>query len=315
MSLKNDIYRHAVAGGSGSDKTRKVARRSAAQFAGWCAEHGYKGKDLFCTPGVAAKALQAYADDMVGKGYSPATIHTQLAAPCKALGVGMDAISKPSRTSGAITRSRGLGNSQGHKQATDPKNTRLVTFQNSVGIRRSELGKLRGCDLVYDESGALCIRVVRGKGGKPQLQRILPQDIATVTTIMQQNGADELVFTKEEINNKIDLHSIRAAHARAAYDYYVTELKTNPLYRNQLIAELIARWDAERPNASNTQRKAYIAKLNNEHKLYLRKKGDNYNIAVKNGRPVVYDRLAVMAVSVFHLSHWRTDVTVTHYLV
>ena len=37
--------------------------------------------------------------------------------------------------------------------------------------------------------------------------------------------------------------------------------------------------------------------------------------AEKNGLPVVYDRLAVMAVSVFHLSHWRCDVTVDNYLL
>ena len=34
---------------------------------------------------------------------------------------------------------------------------------------------------------------------------------------------------------------------------------------------------------------------------------------MQNGRPIRYDRLALMAVSVFHLAHWRADVTVAHY--
>lgn len=315
MSLKNDIYRHAVAGGSGSDNTREVARRSAAHFAGWCAEHGYKGKALFCEPGVAAKALQAYADDMVSKRYSPATVHTRLAAPCKALGVGMDAINKPARTSGAVTRSRGFGNAQGVAEAAKAENARLVAFQSAVGVRRAELGKLRGRDLVRDESGALCVQVIKGKGGKHQLQRLLPQDEAAVAAIMQERGADALVFEPHELANKIDLHGMRAEHARAAYDYYADRLAKEPGYRDQLRAELLARWDAERPDARPAQRKAYAAKLFNDHRLFLRQGGENYAQALEHGRPTEYDRLAVMAVSVFHLSHWRTDVTVTHYLV
>lgn len=315
MSLKHDIYSRAVSGGSGSDNTREVARRSAAHFAGWCAEHGYKGKALFCKPGVAEQALQAYADDMAARGYSPATIHTRLAAPCKALGVGMDAINKPARTAAAVTRSRGLGNAQGKAQTAKTENARLVTFQSAVGVRRAELGRLRGRDLVRDESGALCVQVVKGKGGKHQLQRLLPQDEAAVTAIMQERGADALVFGKDELNNKIDLHGMRAEHARAAYDYYADRLAKEPGYRDQLRAELLARWDAERPDARPAQRQAYAAKLNNEHRLFLRQGGENYAQALEHGRPTEYDRLAVMAVSVFHLSHWRTDVTVTHYLV
>lgn len=33
-----------------------------------------------------------------------------------------------------------------------------------------------------------------------------------------------------------------------------------------------------------------------------------------NDRPLRYDRVALMAVSVFHLAHWRADVTVSNYM-
>ena len=45
---------------------------------------------------------------------------------------------------------------------------------------------------------------------------------------------------------------------------------------------------------------------------WLRK--DNRSLARELGRPVGYDRLALLAASVFCLSHWRHDVTIANYL-
>ena len=44
-------------------------------------------------------------------------------------------------------------------------------------------------------------------------------------------------------------------------------------------------------------------------------RGDNARLLRESGRSVVLDKLAVMAVSAFHLSHWRADVTVKNYLI
>lgn len=44
-------------------------------------------------------------------------------------------------------------------------------------------------------------------------------------------------------------------------------------------------------------------------------RGENREKAIRLGLPTEYNRLALMAVSVFHLSHWRLDVTVTNYLI
>ena len=46
---------------------------------------------------------------------------------------------------------------------------------------------------------------------------------------------------------------------------------------------------------------------------YLR--GLNRKLALEHNLPVAYNRLALMAVSVFHLSHWRLDVTVCNYIL
>lgn len=44
-------------------------------------------------------------------------------------------------------------------------------------------------------------------------------------------------------------------------------------------------------------------------------RGENAKIARENGLPVIYDRVALMMVSVFHLSHWRNDVTIKNYMI
>lgn len=44
-------------------------------------------------------------------------------------------------------------------------------------------------------------------------------------------------------------------------------------------------------------------------------RGHNRELALKNGLPVSYDRLALLAVSIYHLAHWRHDVTAANYLL
>ena len=117
------------------------------------------------------------------------------------------------------------------------------------------------------------------------------------------------------MNNKIDLHALRAENARSAYDYYLGRLSTEHNYRDQLREELVARWDSERQDARPEQREKFINSVYNDNLIYLRESQDNYARAVEDDRPTVYDRTATLAVSVFHLSHWRCDVTITNYLV
>ena len=48
-------------------------------------------------------------------------------------------------------------------------------------------------------------------------------------------------------------------------------------------------------------------------RYYLR--GANRRVAVERGRPTSYDRLSLACVSLFHLSHFRNEVTVKHYML
>ena len=61
-------------------------------------------------------------------------------------------------------------------------------------------------------------------------------------SFFQQHSQIRL-FTREEMNNKIDLHGIRAEQSRRAYDYYSDRCST-PSGKQKLQKELVLRWNA-----------------------------------------------------------------------
>lgn len=291
-------------------QTQKQYRNQIQKFVDYCRTEGIT--QMRHIKGREKVMVQRYADSLQEAGYSPATIHTYIASPCKALAVPMGEISKPVRSADAISRSRHIAgeNERGTREEKLEKFERLVRFAEAVGIRRAEYGSLRGGDLTRDESGALCVYVRSGKGGKTQLQRILPEHEATVLDIFRGIKEDQYVFSKREMENDIDLHGKRAKCAQNAYQYYCKNYRT-PQQREQLRGELLARWDAyHRPD--ERQRAKFVRSMRAGDYIT---RGTVREISEANGHGCSYDRLAVMAVSVFHLSHWRAEVTITNYLI
>lgn len=308
-SIQSTLIEAALKGIT-DNQTVTAYKKDCKLFAVYCKEQGVKRPDQL--QGREKELLQEYEKELEASGYSAATIHRRLAAPCKATGISMSEIEKPKRTSGKITRSRNeKANRQGKREIEDERYSRLVTFQKAVGIRRAELARLTATDLTEDESGYLCVNVSRGKGGKRQLQRLLPEDEETVLEIFQNADPEHKLFSKEEMQNKIDLHRLRREHAQRAYKYYADRLKNEPGYKYELRKELAARYrEFHRPGDSN---KRFLHDIMNEEPYKLR--GENRQKAIEQGKETEYNRLALMLVSVFHLSHWRLDVTVTNYLI
>ena len=44
-------------------------------------------------------------------------------------------------------------------------------------------------------------------------------------------------------------------------------------------------------------------------------RGKNRALALRKGLPISYDKRALLATSIFKLSHWRNDVTIGSYLL
>lgn len=286
-------------------------KRDCKNFAAYCRTNNVKTPEQL--EKQKTEILQKYEDSLENAGYKPATIHRYLSAPCKALNVNMKEVEKPHRTADMIARGRDTDfNIQGQREIIQERFKRLISFQKVVGLRRAELAKLRGRDLRTDESGYLCVYVCNGKGGKDQMQRILPSDVALVKKIFSEVKSDQKVFTSKEMNNKINLHGLRAEQARRAYSYYTEKLEREPNYKYVCRKELALRYKTMH-TADRVTNQRFLKDIMNDTPYVLR--GKNREKAIAQEKPITYNRLAMMMVSVFHLSHWRLDVTSVNYLV
>lgn len=282
---------------------------------------------LFCTSekGISSvkeiignkELIQEYTDALIQKGLSASTVHTYIAPVCRFCGVNMKEIKKEKRVTAEYKRGR-TGNGKIKRSDNDisnPKYAKSVEFQKRVGIRRAELAKLKGGDFDYDkELGCYYVHVKKGKGGKEQKQRILPDDVEFVSKYFDGVKTDEKIFSAEELNNKIDYHSLRAKHAKDCYSYYLEKLnaKDGDKYREELKEQIWKRMHHKAGfRATKESYRAFTKEVEGTYKI----RGSNKKLALEHGLPTEYDKLATMAVSVFHLSHWRNDVTVHSYLL
>ena len=255
--------------------------------------------------------MQEYIGYLTEQGKSASTIHTYVAGICRLWGVPMDSYTLPKRITAQNTRSRGAKPSDKRKDTQRAASPALFDFASMVGIRRSEYADLHGNDFGEDEAG-LYVLVRKGKGGKRQKQRIPSCDEIAVRAYF--DGSENYVFTKAELRNKIDLHHLRALQAQRAYNYYLNRIEHEDGYREKLIERLRYVWKRDDiVRARNGKKpKRWQASLTSGT-YWLRK--DNRALARELGRPVGYDRLALLAASVFCLSHWRHDVTIANYLL
>ena len=100
----------------------------------------------------------------------------------------------------------------------------------------------------------------------------------------------------------------RQSHTRKLRD---TRIEGEPGYERKLASEIIRRWNAY--NLGETGKPKHFDRR--DISGIYRVRGENKKLAIRKGLPTEYNRLALMAVSVFHLSHWRLDVTVSNYLL
>ena len=290
-------------------KTENQYKKHALKYAEWAkVTYGCKTLD------DCKSHIQDYANYLTASGKTASTTHTYLAGICRVLDVPLEDINKPIRIVAENTRSRGSKAADTRKDAGRDASPRLYDFASIVGIRRNEYLHLRPDDLVVDDFGNPCILVRKGKGGKRQLQRILPEELESAKAVFDRPADANHLFSKEEMDNKIDLHHLRALRAQRMYQYYLSRIQNEKGYREQLISEIKHTWekddDAREENGYRPKRWK-DCKVNGNYVL----RGHNRELALKNGLPVSYDRLALLAVSIYHLAHWRHDVTVANYLL
>ena len=187
----------------------------------------------------------------------------------------------------------------------------IVEFQRRVGIRRDELKRLKGADFGYDESEYPCVIVKRGKGGKCQYQRILEKDIEFVKLYFDGVAENEYIFDRKYFENDLNLHRLRANAAKEYYEEQLKQIKADPQYAAKLEKEIRARWEKMNLTKSGKPKKFKEIELKGIYTL----RGKNRKLAIEKDLPIHYDKLALLATSIFKLSHWRNDVTIASYIL
>lgn len=296
-----------------NDATRKTYESNFEKYVDFCRmKYNVKTKE------ECRLHLQDYVEFLEIQGKSASTIHTYIAPVCAYYGIPMNDIDKPARKVSENVRSRKRSDKykRSDQQFENEKYSLVANFQAKVGIRRNELKNLRLNNFKQDESGYWCVEVMRGKGGKYQLQRILPENVEFIRLYFKTLDSSEKLFKESDFSKNMDLHRLRQQQSQRAYWYYYNQLhsgdpKVDAANAYRMRGELMKRWNKYNIDKRTGKPRYFpIADTKGVYKL----RGDNRKKALADGLPVEYDRLAVYMVSVFHLSHWRLE-TLTNYLL
>ena len=122
------------------------------------------------------------------------------------------------------------------------------------------------------------------------------------------DATTDKLFSKADFNANFDYHAQRRALAQEVCAAYTAKLNADPSYRKVLYNELADYW--HRNNKKDRGKLEPLSYFDKPYKL----RGPNREKALKMGYPTEYDRLALRATSVFHLAHWRDDVSVASYV-
>ena len=301
-----------------SNHTKSNYMHAVKTFDAWRKTVGLSNKFVRNHPRESVVQWVAHLDQ---SGMAQSTQHTMVAGCCCGLGIPSNGIT---RHGTAKDKTKSLGRSERTQAALEKKsNQDIVRFQMMVGGRRAALGRLTGNCFVYDECGCPSVLFEKDKGGKSHKQKIRLEDVEAVKAYFDSVGPNERLFPK--LDKDLDLHGIRAENARRNYQYYA-EIASTPQGREQLRQQLWARYTdpvigckawllaKEQGDKSRMRKLEYrFRKQMEDGTYYLR--GANRQAAIERGRPIAYDRLAVLATSVFSLSHWRLDVAAKSYLI
>ena len=299
-----------------SNKTRRNYLKACASFDKW---RKAAGLSISVVRTDRSGAVEKWRDALIADGYAVSTVHTYIAGIACGLGIDMTGLAHSGTSE---DKRKSLGRSERSRAALEKEiNADVVRFQRMVGGRRSALMRLRGSELVTDESNQLVVGFIKDKGSKTQLQRILPEHQDAVRAYFERVAPDQLLFPA--ISKDLDLHYLRAECAKNAYRYY-EQICSTPEGRAEMRRQLWARYtDPEvgckayrlavaAGDQKRIQRQLHLFSqelANGQYHL----RGANRRVAIERGRPTAYDRLALACVSVFHLSHFRNEVTCKHY--
>lgn len=268
------IYKWRIFTESSFNRYLKVIKR-------FCKYLAAKFQTSHLTMFEAEKYIQEYIDVREARGLSANTLNTDLSALCKVFGRRTIEFRHPPHHGAHLKN-----NSTKYNTETG-ETTRDVAL--TTGLRRRELGHLKVDDIKFIDFETVHIFSV-GKGGKHN--RTVLKGIVAVSKLKEyirkaeEKGSDFLL-TKAEARVPDALHYCRAICAQNTYYAVLKEMENDPAKRAE-----------------------YIQKIKDEFKRCGRKlkedlnkpyclRGYNKKAAESINKPVVYNRVAAMYVSLF----------------
>lgn len=204
---------------------------------------------------VSLKKARKYAGEWlqqrVDQGLSAWTIQTEAKALGKLFGIkpgDPDYFEPPKRNRADIKRSR--GDVERDRHFSTKNNDELIKFCQGTGLRKFELEKLKGGDLLTRQQieqelqqkpadktrmimlqDALALRGefylhVKGKGGKERIAPIIGRNTAQIVARIQDTPAEQKVW--QHIHTKADIHGYRGDYATQIYRAHAREIDQIP---------------------------------------------------------------------------------------
>lgn len=277
-----------------SIQTMETYQREVSKFADWLNNQG-KGK---ITIEQAKDEIQPYMDSLKERGLSASSIHTALAACCKATHSYMRDYDVPERKLSEMTR----GKKKVRNDRYNEKNhAEILAINRIIGVRRSELMEIRMRDVI-EKDGVMYIHT-KGKGGKDNQQLITEEsEKEVIRRYMKDKAENERLFSRDMFNNDADLHSQRAERAKIVYQRVVADMERHHERREYYKKFIKNEFEKKGKKVPTNLDKNYICR------------GSFREMLIKEGKEISYDRVAAMYVSLTVTSHWRVDTTIQHYL-
>lgn len=203
-----------------SFNTFRTYEKHACSFAKWAkAEFGCKTLD------ECRQYVDAYLQYRAGY-CSAFTVKLDAAALGKTYGEPTtNFVQTPSRIRSEITRSR--GEKAMDKHFSETKHADMVEFCRACGLRRSELAKCRGSDLVPCSGSpvGLGIYVASGKGGRSRVAGLYcsKEQADSISAMCDAAGSNKLF---ERISGAADIHGYRREYAQRVYTSHTRPLET-----------------------------------------------------------------------------------------
>lgn len=207
-----------------SDTTLKTYKKHCCYFVKWCKNnHGCRTLDE-CRPYIGEWMRTR-------SGLSTWTQKLEASALAKLYRCNTEALGvvTPPRRRADIKRSRGKVEYDRHFSEENHKE--IVTFGKSTGLRRRELGRVRGTALIR-KGDRYYLSVTDGtKGRRPRLSPVVgsPEEVALVVRLCSEAGENR-IFGK--VPHAMDEHGNRRIYASRVYELEKRPLET--LSRKQL---------------------------------------------------------------------------------